>query len=226
MAGAGAVSFNGTASNGTSLCPEVIDDQESDPWSFSPVQAALSASALLALCLASLLANLGVVYYERVVPDTHRTLLNKLAALASAYKACLAATELPMAAARILLGGGLPGAVCRCQAVLFVLNLTQLSLVYNELVVLRYVYVCRLRAVGVIKEELLMRFAAWVNLALGLFSGLAAGMTVQSPHSVYYSFCVDSRETTTCSQGQKCESSRVVPLLWLRIYICNFPLHR
>ena len=55
------------------VAPEPPGDDDATP-SFLAV---LSALVLLLLCLGLLAANLGIVHYERVVPDTHRTLLNK-----------------------------------------------------------------------------------------------------------------------------------------------------
>ena len=59
--------------------------------------------SFLFLLLAFLLivsVNLGIVYYERVVPDAHRTLINKVAALVSAYNLITATSVIPPLAAR------------------------------------------------------------------------------------------------------------------------------
>ncbi len=109
-------------------------------WDLSPSQTAVSFSAMVAFYLVSQAANLGIWYYERVVPDTHRTLLNKLAAVASLYKAGMGTVFFPVIAVRLLMPRGLPGAACHLQWCLFMFGLIQLMLCYNEMVALQYIY--------------------------------------------------------------------------------------
>lgn len=160
--------------------------EEDDRWSLDATQTALSCAVVLSLLAVSLLANAGVIWYERaVVPDARRTLLNQLAVLASAYQLGATATSFPLVAVRLLLGGGLAGPACHLQNFLHVWSTTQIMLCYNELVLLHYVYVCRLGTVGVIKEELVLRLVVWTNLVLGLFVALAHGMALHTRGHVY-----------------------------------------
>ncbi len=162
-------------------------------WTLQPSETALSCVAMITICVVAQLANLGIVYYEKVVPDTHRTLLNKLASLASLYKVCLATVTFPVITVRLLIGQGLGETVCQVQNFLFMVGLTQLVLAYNKLIVLQYVYVCKLGAVGMIKEELVMQCVFWINPFLGSFVGLVHMMTIRSSDYLYQSFCVNSR---------------------------------
>ena len=137
---------------------------------------ALFASALLtAFYLLVLAANLGLVWYERVVPDAHRTLVNKTVALASLYNAGFATVLFPAAALRLHLPGGLGGPACDVLWHLGLFSMLQVYLVHNELAVLRYVYLCRLSTVGALDEGLLMAAAVSVNAAVG---GLAVAVVL------------------------------------------------
>ncbi len=44
-----------------------------------------------------------------------------------------------------------------------------------------------------IKEELVMRLAVWINLGFGSFMALAYAMSSDSPSQAYYSFCINGR---------------------------------
>ncbi len=153
----------------------------------SPLPASL---VLFCLYLVLLSANLGVVHYERVVPDTHRTLLNRLAALASLYQAGVATALYPMLVARSLVRAGLGEAFCFVNDTLYRLSMLQCFLVFNELVLMRYVYICRLRAVGTLREDLVFAYLACMNLVLGLFFSLLFGVTAIRPGEAFRSYCV------------------------------------
>ncbi len=175
---------------------ELLGQEDIQEWTLSPLQTALACSVLAVFCLVSQLANIGIVYYERVVPDTHRTLLNKLAALASLYQVVVATVYFPVVIVR-LLGQGLGGSVCRLQGFFFMCSLTQLLMSYNELIILRYVYVHKLGTFGAIKEEITLRLLIWINLSLGVFLGSVHGMTVQLSGNLYQTFCTNIKLRTT-----------------------------
>ncbi len=170
---------------------EAQDGDAGSPWDLTPAETALSCVVMVVLCLVSQLANIGIIYYERVVPDTYRTLLNKIAALASLYKVVIATATFPVITVRLLIGRGLGKLTCHLHTFLFVSALAQLLLSYNELIIAHYVYVCKLRAVGLIKDELIMQFVVWLNLALGLFAGFIHLLTVHTPARMYHNFCTD-----------------------------------
>ncbi len=182
-----------TFENGSTTADAGAAPIESSPsqWSLSPTQAGLSCTYALAVCLVSQTANLGIIYYERVVPDSHRTLVNKVAALASTYQVG-ATVMFPMVVVRLLLGRGLGEVACRLLGCVFVSSVVQLILSYNELIFLRYLYICRLNTVGMIKEELVMKCATWINLLLGMFVGVIYTMTAVPPGHVTHSFCTNS----------------------------------
>ncbi len=174
---------------------ETIKDieQEDGNWSLSPTQRILSCSLLLVLTIIAFAANLGIVYYEKIVPDTHRTLLNKIAALASLYKLLTALTTFPTVFVRLSMDWGISDSLCRLHNILFMFSLAQLVFSYNELIVLHYIYVCKVGAVGIIKEEIIVQLVIWINLGLGFFLGSVHGMTLHLPGHVYHSFCTNTR---------------------------------
>ncbi len=91
----------------------------------SPGRVALAAGVLL-LYAAAMAVNLGVVSYERGAPDTHRTLVNKLVSLSSAYNAVVATGVLPpLALLESLFPTGLWGSVCRSAQFLIVAGFEQ-----------------------------------------------------------------------------------------------------
>ena len=158
-------------------------------WHLSLVQKTLAVAAMAILCLVVQASNLGIIYYEKVVADTHRTLLNKLAALTSAYQVGLATVGFPTLIVRLLLGVGLGHRVCLGFNVICTFLMAQLVLVYNELCIMRYVYICRLGTVGMLKEELVLHIFVWLNLVLGAYLSLTLGMTPRLTNHVVYSFC-------------------------------------
>ena len=98
---------------------------ESDDRAHSPGRVALAAGVLL-LYAAAMAVNLGVVSYERGAPDTHRTLVNKLVSLSSAYNAVVATGVLPpLALLESLFPTGLWGSVCRSAQFLIVAGFEQ-----------------------------------------------------------------------------------------------------
>ena len=179
------------------------------PWTLTPTQTALSCSLMVALGSVALAANLGIVYYEKIVPDNRRTLLNKVAALASLYKLCMA-TMFPVVLVRLAMDRGLSDAVCRLHNFAFMFSLVQLLLSYDELVVLHYIYICKLGAVGIIKEEIVLRLVIWINLGLGCFLGLAHGMTLHLPGHVYHTFCTNTRILPVGDDGQQLVMFRLI----------------
>ena len=91
----------------------------------SPGRVALAAGVLL-LYAAAMAVNLGVVSYERGAPDTHRTLVNKLVSLSSAYNAVVATGVLPpLALLESLFPTGLWGSVCRSAQFIIVAGFEQ-----------------------------------------------------------------------------------------------------
>ncbi len=171
------------------------DNRSSHQWHLSQHQVMLSVTALVLLFFVSMAANLGIIFYERTVSDIYRTLLNKLAALASLYQVGLTVVVFPVLVARLLWGDGLGRAVCTVHILLFVFILTQFVLTYNELIFLRYIYICKLGAVGVLKEEAIFCFCIWINILLGTFVSLSSVLVMNSPSNAYYHYCQNSENT-------------------------------
>ncbi len=93
----------------TGTAEEEIGDRENNtfddvsPTSFSALAAATSVAwgALVAtLYLITMAVNLGLVHYERVVPDAYRTLVNRMVAVLSLYRMAIATFILPALAIR------------------------------------------------------------------------------------------------------------------------------
>ncbi len=161
-------------------------------WVLSESQVTLSVTALVFLFFLSLFANLGIIFYERVVSDIYRTLLNKLAALASLYQLGLTMAMIPVLVFRLLWGDGLGFAVCMLQTLLFVFFLVQFVLTYNELILLRFIFVCKLHTIGMLKEDVILCCVIWINMTLGSFVCLTTGIVLHSPSHVYFHYCKNS----------------------------------
>ncbi len=196
------LAYNSTdAENETAAGPDSTDDL----WSLTSTQRALFSAFLVLLCTFIQVANLGIVYYERVVADTHRTLLNKLAALTSVYQVGLATVLFAMLIARLSWESGLPSIFCWLDGLLMVFFLVQLLLVYNELIIMRYIYICRLGAVGTLKEEVVLRFIIYANVTLGSFLSLSLVMVIQETGHIY-SFCAN---TVPIAKGEQTTNTTI-----------------
>ncbi len=175
-------------------------------WDLDPAPRALFVTMLVLLCLAIQAANVGIFYFERIVSDTHRTLLYKLAALISLYQAALVTVLFPLLALRLLLNSGLWTPVCWLLIEYTTSFLITFFLAYNELLMIRYVYICKIKTVGTLKEDVLLRLFVVLNAVLGCFVTLSLAMTSHvSTHHIFL-FCVDA---TPSNEGEDEELVRV-----------------
>ena len=88
------------------------DAESQQHWNLGMAERVLFAVSCALLCLVVQATNAGIVYYERVVSDAHRTLLNKLAALISVYQATFASFLYSVMAIRFFLDAGLWEPAC------------------------------------------------------------------------------------------------------------------
>ncbi len=73
--------------------------------------------------------------------------------------------------------------------------LVHMFLAYNELVIVRYIYICRMGTFGTLKEGVLLHFFAWLNTVLALFGAQCLAVTSHlSTHSLYH-FCANTMPT-------------------------------
>ena len=155
----------------------------------------LKASILFALYAAVLVTNLGIIVYENVVPDTYRTLINKMVAVTSLYNICLSSVITVVFAVPLLpLGEGLAPPVCGAVNVSLGSFATQLFLAHNEVMLLRYVYACRLSTVGSVDEGLVRTFLVGANAVLGTLFASAGSVAAFATGSeqLPYLVCVGS----------------------------------
>ncbi len=173
------------SSNGSSFSPY---------WDLSHAQSVWLSALLAAFYLATLAANVGVVHYERVVPDVHRTLINRLAALASVYQCGVATAVYPMLSLRLVLGrggdGGLGVVACGIDHFLLIFSLIQLVFVFNEIIFVRFVYVCWVGAVGTFREEIILAVLVGTNAFLAGF--FAAVLKFLASDNVFHNYCLDA----------------------------------
>ncbi len=180
--------LNLTASAGFNCCTEAIPEE----YNLTTIQGILAAAIMTTYTLFIVVSNLGIVYYhERLMCNHYRTPLNRLAALVSLYQVCLAAVPLPIMAYRVLVGRGLSDAVCHLGFAIIIFSLTQMVLAYNETVVLRYIYICKLGTVGTIKEDLIEMALTCLNLVIGTFSSLALTLVHYEVSPEGYEYCTN-----------------------------------
>ena len=63
---------------------------------------------------------------------------------------------------------------------------TQSALVYNEIIILRYAYTCRLGALGTVDEDLVQVYLLSLNAAIGTLAGLLLAVSHNSGFVMRY----------------------------------------
>ena len=150
-----------------------------------PLHPALGTSIVLLLYTFVMCINFGIIWYENIVPDTYRTLINKMAAVSGLYNMVFCTASLPVVAVRQAGLSRLPGLLCRLAQLGVLINVVQSALVHNEVMVLKYVYACCLSTVGQINEDLGKRILMTVNFVLGLMVALVMIVLLGEKHSIY-----------------------------------------
>ncbi len=161
-------------------------------WGLTLSQRVVFTTFAVVVGLLIQVANLGIIYYERVASGTYCTLLNKLATLVSVYQVGLVSVIVPVLVVRVLVGEGLDATLCWMTGVLFFFFICQMVLAYNEVVLMRYIYICKVKTVGTVKEELLLRVFMWINVALGTFISSLMGQTAQVNGHMMNAFCTNT----------------------------------
>ncbi len=119
--------------------------------------------------LAMLALNFGIILYENVVPETYRTLVNKLVAVMALYN-MLFVTASVMAITPYLLNIPLPASFCKVH--IFVYNFLAVNevLIHNEVSLLLCLSHCKVFKVEGINEEFERTFFIIFNCFTSLFA--------------------------------------------------------
>ncbi len=143
---------------------------------------------VLVLLLYFLIAavNYGLVHYENVVPDTHHTLINKMVSILALYRIAFATVTMPALAIMTCFRVENLGTLF-CWMIQFGVICTGMQIVigHNELLLLRYVYTCRLSTVGSINEDLIKRFFIILNALMGVLIATKLMFAFGSDHLIY-----------------------------------------
>ncbi len=165
------------------------DHSHEEAWAPTTKEGILLSLGLLLVYFIAMAVNFGVMWYECIVPDSHRTLVNKVVALASLYKAAFATAFLTPISARLLVFDHIWNPLCQLHKFAVLSALVLIFLAHNQLVFLRYVYTCRLSTVGAIKEDLVMAITWWLNLVFGGFFTAVTICLTETGNNLYR-FCV------------------------------------
>lgn len=148
-------------------------------------------------------ANLGVIRFERVVSDTHRTLVNKMVVQACWYNLVACTLKMPLSSARLMLPGGLWGPACRALQLANHAYSVQMCMIQNEITFLRYVFICHLGTIGGLNEDLVRTFLTSLNIVVGM--AVCLWLAMMAPEDGGYGYCVgsDGESMINCSCWQK-----------------------
>ena len=144
------------------LAPADTSDHNSIMFKLSFLLGEIACSAL------TFLLNFGIIWYENVVSENRRTLINKMISLTSLYTMMHVLTTGLVANAVFVFDYR---TVWFCDVVnnvsmtLFLV----LALGYNETMILRYVYACKLETVGVLNEAFFRHLLVVLNFFLNFF---------------------------------------------------------
>ncbi len=143
-----------------------------------------------AICLAllTILPNLGIIWYEHVVADAYRTLINKMISSASAYSVAFATFCLIPLSIIFSTEDGFSTTLCRMFFAASSSCLIALQLIHTEIVLLRYIYLCRLKSVGLFKEDVVKAMLHTFNFMTGVFLGTIASFLTNEKRFVF-AFC-------------------------------------
>ncbi len=144
---------------------------------------------LFPLYLLIVLVNYGLIHYENTVPDTYRTLINKMVALIAWYRISLATVSMPPLAIKLCFKikslGSFP-----CWIIQFGIITCgmQIIMAHNHIFILKYIYTCRLSTMGSINEGLVQRFIIILNILMSILITTKL-MLAFGPSYIVYQFC-------------------------------------
>ena len=155
---------------GSNTLEEVVEGRWWDP---SPGAKVLFCVCLVGLYFIVFFANLGIIVYERIVSDIYRQgggtgvcLQHHVQHCGDSHSPCQGADWDRVRSDHLQ----------DCQ-----------TLGYNDIVFLRYVYLCRFTTIGSLKEQLVLKAIFWINLALGSFAGMT--ITALFNDHLAFSYC-------------------------------------
>ncbi len=174
----------------------------------------VAATVCITIYLIVLLMNYGIVYYEREAPDMHRTLINKMVAVASILNMLLASMVAPIVTIKLLNDlSAWNDCLCTINRFLLIFFVSQLVLVYNEIIWLRIVYLS-VGHVGVVNEDLLKVYLNTINILVAM--GTAAGRTMtHSSNNILLGLCKEEPD-----------KSKTVPITLIEYILVPFFYNR
>ena len=153
------------------------------------------------VCLiTSSVLNFGIIWYENNVSDNRRTLINKMVAVTSLYTLFIIIYGSPFISLVFLFG---PMGVFFCQVTghTYYFLFTLLALGHIETTVLRYLYACKFRTVGVLNEAFFRQFFLVFNVVMSC--AISVGNFASHAYERSASFC----HCTGISIGSHCPSA-------------------
>ena len=163
----------------------------------------------------------GIVWYQNNTSDNRRTLINKLVKLLAYYTIFLDIFVNPYNFLRVIFGP-LPAPLCEffffTRAVIFV----GVLFTVNEIVILRYLYLCFFRSVGTLNEDFWLFFAAVYNTFFGIVIALCLAIT--DCYDVPRKICL-GQKTLFGFQSLQNDASRFMAILLAGILLLSGILH-
>ncbi len=165
-------------------------------------------ATVTATCVVYLLViavNGGIIVYENVVPDTYRTLINKVVALMSAYNMFLSTSFMPIALSKHFCIQLNP-TYCTGNVLLTTTFLLQVILVHNELAILLNLSTWKVGFIQGINEDIGRRIIIALNFALSAFFSLNISFSFGGKITFIYRLCVGNSTGTpplTCSSHRR-----------------------
>ncbi len=152
-------------------------------WRLDCTKQMVAAITTVIFYLLVMLANSGIILYEKVVADTYRTLINKVVVLMSAYNMALSTWLLPMILMRQFCA--LEGLYCPLNVFISLTLMLQIFLVHNELAVLLHWSSWRLGSIQAINEDIGKTVLGILNTLLSVFFAMIMCMSFKEKIFIY-----------------------------------------
>lgn len=138
--------------------------------------------------LVSVVLNIGIIMYENLVPDTYRTLVNKLVAVMALYNILFLAGIVPVTMPYVL-NIHLPETFCGIQT--FFVNGLSIAeiLVHNEVCFLLWFCTMRGSFVHRLNEDFGRKFLLMLNFSLSLFASSLMHLYYGTSSFLWFSMC-------------------------------------
>ena len=202
------------------LAPADTSDHNSIMFKLSFLLGEIACSAL------TFLLNFGIIWYENVVSENRRTLINKMISLTSLYTMMHVLTTGLVANAVFVFDYRTVWFCDIVNNVSMTLFLV-LALGYNETMILRYVYACKLETVGVLNEAFFRHLLVVLNFVFAVITSIGVHISYASSRASSFCACMDIPIWDCCPS----ENS---PKFWLLVVaslafihiVCPLAIHR